>query len=53
VQFEARKLMLYANACGTYLSRLKGNHADRISARVLRGKTFWTILPPVKAVTDV
>jgi hypothetical protein len=41
--FEARKLLHWANACGTYLGRLQDMYPDRIRRRTLQGSTLWTL----------
>jgi hypothetical protein len=53
VKFESRKLLVYTNACGSLLGRLKLVHTARISSRVSRGATIWEILPPVLLAVDV
>lgn len=46
--FEARKLLHWADACGTFLGRLHTLHPDRIKRRTLQGSTLWTIIPPAE-----
>lgn len=46
--FEARKLLHWANACGTYLGRLEDMYPDRIKRRILNGSTLWTLFAPRK-----
>ena len=53
VKNEARKLMIYTNACGTYLGRLRATHPKRISSRILDGRTIWTIRPPSVGMVNV
>jgi len=40
---EARQLLTWANACGTYLGRLAKQFPDRYSSRGLHGTTLWKI----------
>jgi len=43
---EARKLLDWNNACGTYLGRLAKRHPDRIEyRRTTGGKRLWKIMP--------
>jgi hypothetical protein len=44
--FEARKLLHWADACGTYLGRLNSLYPNRIQRRTLHGANLWTIIPP-------
>lgn len=44
--FAVDKLLSFAGAAGTYLSRLKTKYPDRITAARSRGKTVWTIGTP-------
>lgn len=45
---QADKLLQSPVACGTYLSRLEGQFADRFSSRRIQGRTEYTIQPPVR-----
>jgi len=51
VQYEARRLLTWQNACGAYLGRLKDSDNElikgRITKRVLHGQTIWTIRSPL------
>ncbi len=49
-QYEARKLLYYPAACGTYLGRLAKQFPDRVSSVKNMGKTVWTISAP--AITE-
>jgi hypothetical protein len=44
---EARQLLSWPNACGTYLGRLAKQYPHRVSSRGLHGTTQWKIMPPV------
>jgi hypothetical protein len=46
VRREARNLLTYGTACGSYLGRLAKAEDGRVSRRVLHGTTYWTIQPP-------
>lgn len=46
MEHEARQLLSWANACGTYLGRLAKQFPDRVSYRALNGTTLWKITPP-------
>ena len=46
-EYEARQLLNWSNACGTYLGRLAKQFPDRVTQRGLHGTTVWKILPPV------
>jgi hypothetical protein len=48
-EYEARQLLNWSNACGTYLGRLAKQFPNRVSQRGLHGTTVWTILPPISA----
>jgi hypothetical protein len=54
VRHEARKLLTYHTACGTYLSRLQNKPAarDRVGSRMVRGERRWTIRAPVREQPD-
>ena len=45
---EARRLLSWTNACGTYLGRLRRRYPDRITCRQVgeERERIWTILPP-------
>jgi hypothetical protein len=43
---EAKLLFGYSSACGAYLGRLAKDWPERVTKRVLHGKTRWTIQPP-------
>jgi len=49
VSYEARRLLSWNNATGTYLARLRDSKAEqargRVSSRKLNGNTVWTIVP--------
>ena len=45
MQYEARQLLSWANACGTYLGRLAKEFPDRVSSRGSNGTTIWKIKP--------
>jgi hypothetical protein len=44
--FEAKRLLYYNSACGTYLRRLLRKHSHRISVRRVNGHKLWKITPP-------
>ena len=44
----ARKLLHWANACGTYLGRLQDMYPDRIRRRILNGSTLWILRAPAE-----
>jgi hypothetical protein len=46
VRREARNLLTYGTACGSYLGRLAKVEDGRVSRRVLHGTTYWAIQPP-------
>jgi hypothetical protein len=48
-QYEARKLLYYPAACGTYLGRLAKQFPDRVSSVKHMGKSVWTINSPAIA----
>jgi hypothetical protein len=54
VNYEARRLLSWNNAAGTYLARLRDSTAEqaigRIHSRKVNGKTVWTIAPERRAV---
>lgn len=43
---QAQQLLSFNSACGSYLGRLASKASSRVTKRVLRGKTLWTIAPP-------
>ena len=45
MEHEARQLLSWANACGTYLGRLAKQFPDRVSSRAVNGTTLWMIKP--------
>jgi hypothetical protein len=49
VSYEARRLLSWNNAAGSYLARLRDSKAEQARGRVLsrkvNGKTVWTIEP--------
>lgn len=49
VSYEARRLLHWSNAAGSYLARLRDSTAEhargRVSSRKVNGKTLWTIEP--------
>ena len=44
-EHEARQLLSWANACGTYLGRLAKQFPERVSSRASNGTTIWRIVP--------
>lgn len=44
--FEARKLLSWSNACGTYLGRLAKKRPDRVQSHRLAEARRWRILSP-------
>lgn len=50
--FEARRLLGWNNACGTYLGRLARLRPDRVQAARLAGARRWQITPPADAFGD-
>lgn len=56
VTFEARKVLTWANACGTYLGRLVDSENQdlrgRVTNRKVMGKTIWSIQPPSLPVRE-
>lgn len=44
--FAVEKLLFFSSACGVYLSSLAAKRPDRVRKAVVKGKTFWHILPP-------
>jgi hypothetical protein len=53
--YEARRLLSWANAAGTYLARLRDSEAELVSGRVksrkVNGRTVWTIEPPATSAS--
>lgn len=47
VDFQARRLFSYANACGTYLGRLAKSDPEFISSKKVHGQTVWAC-PAIK-----
>jgi hypothetical protein len=49
---EARRLLNWNAACGSYLGRLEkcreGHHAGRVASRLIHGRREWTIQPPAR-----
>jgi len=49
VSYEARRLLHWSNATGTYLARLRDSTAEqargRVTSRKVHGITIWTIVP--------
>jgi hypothetical protein len=49
---DAKRLFNWRDACGTFLGKAAKSKvefvAGRVSSRVLRGKTVWTITPPLR-----
>lgn len=49
-RYEAKRLLHYNGACGSFLGRLVKSRcedvAGRVSSRILRGHSLWTINPP-------
>ena len=49
---EARRLLNWNAACGSYLGRLEkvreGYHAGRVTSRLIHGRREWTIQPPAR-----
>ena len=43
---EAKLLFGYSSACGAYLGRLAKDFPERVTKRILHGKTRWRIQPP-------
>ena len=43
---EARRLLSFNTACGTYLARLERRFPARVGSRTKKGYRFWTINPP-------
>lgn len=50
--FEARRLLGWSNACGTYLGRLARLRPDRVQAARCAGARRWQITPPADAIGD-
>ncbi len=44
--YEARKLLENPGRCGVYLGRLHKKMPDRVSSRIVNGRTIWTIAKP-------
>jgi hypothetical protein len=51
MEHEARQLLSWTNACGTYLGRLAKQFPDRVTSRCMHGTTRWKITPPPKEPT--
>lgn len=55
VSYEARRLLHWNNATGTYLARLRDSRAEqargRVTSRKVHGNTVWTIAPMVSEPT--
>ena len=45
--YEARKLLENPGRCGVYLGRLQNKMPDRVSSRIVNGRTIWTIAKPL------
>jgi hypothetical protein len=56
VQYEARRLLNWPNATGSYLARLRESRAEhvkgRVNSRKVNGNTVWTINPPVRVAAE-
>ncbi len=44
--YEARRLLYFNSACGSFLGRLAQRHPERVSKRICEGYTIWKINPP-------
>ena len=51
--YDARKLLSWSNAAGTYLARLAKKHPDRFSSVRTRKSRIWTIEPPEDEKADL
>jgi len=56
VSYEARRLLSWNNAAGTYLARLRDSKAEqaqgRVQSRKVNGNTVWTIAPARRATDE-
>jgi hypothetical protein len=56
VSYEARRLLSWNNAAGTYLARLRDSKAEqaqgRVQSRKVNGNTVWTIAPARRALDE-
>jgi hypothetical protein len=46
---EARQLLNFYRACGTYLARLAQSHSNRVQVHRVKGVTYWKLFPPTNA----
>ncbi|HEY3899598.1 MAG TPA: hypothetical protein VGM54_13340 [Chthoniobacter sp.] len=51
--YEARQLLSWPNACGTYLGRLAKQFPERVTSRVVSGKTYWRIEPTLSGEEEL
>lgn len=56
VSYEARRLLHWNNATGTYLARLRDSKAEqargRVTSRKVHGNTVWTVEPALCTVSE-
>jgi hypothetical protein len=48
---QAKALLYWTNACGSYLGRLAKKHPGRVIEKRTNSQRRWCIMPPAKAVT--